>query len=159
MITIYYRCEICHESTAKYKCPGCLVQTCSLPCVKQHKANSGCSGQRDKTAYVAMKDFTDLNLLSGKSGHFLHVVIWAMSNKKISSSMFKSSWWEFLEFYLLLLWQGFNPYPAVHDNPYLCKQCRARSDGLEAIWSGSTLFVIQLVILNENNLWCNLIGW
>ena len=29
----------------------------------------------------------------------------------------------------------------------------------EAIWSGSTLFVIQLVILNENNLWRNLIGW
>ena len=22
-----------------------------------------------------------------------------------------------------------NPYPAVHDNPYLCKQCRSRSDG------------------------------
>ena len=23
----------------------------------------------------------------------------------------------------------FNPYPAVHDNLYLCKQCRSRSDG------------------------------
>ena len=23
----------------------------------------------------------------------------------------------------------FNPYPAVHDNPYICKQCRPRSDG------------------------------
>ena len=23
----------------------------------------------------------------------------------------------------------FNPYPAVHDNPYPCKQCRSRSDG------------------------------
>ena len=22
-----------------------------------------------------------------------------------------------------------NPYPAVHDNHYLCKQCRSRSDG------------------------------
>ena len=29
----------------------------------------------------------------------------------------------------------------------------------EAIWSGSTLFVIWFVILNENILWCNLIGW
>ena len=29
----------------------------------------------------------------------------------------------------------------------------------EAIWSGSTLFVIQLVNLNENIIWCNLIGW
>ena len=29
----------------------------------------------------------------------------------------------------------------------------------EAIWSGSTLFVIQFVNLNKNMLWCNLIGW
>ena len=29
----------------------------------------------------------------------------------------------------------------------------------EAIWSGSTLFVILFVILNENILWHNLIGW
>lgn len=57
-------CELCSENAAKYKCPGCLVQTCSVACVKQHKANSGCSGQRDKTAYVAVKEFTDLNLLN-----------------------------------------------------------------------------------------------
>ena len=29
----------------------------------------------------------------------------------------------------------------------------------EAIWSGSTLFAIQFVNLNENIIWCNLIGW
>ena len=29
----------------------------------------------------------------------------------------------------------------------------------EAIWSGSTLFVIQFVNLNENVIWCNLFGW
>ena len=29
----------------------------------------------------------------------------------------------------------------------------------EAIWSGSTLLVIQFVNLNENIIWCNLIGW
>ena len=29
----------------------------------------------------------------------------------------------------------------------------------EAIWSGSTLFVIQFVNLNENIIWCNLIAW
>ena len=61
-----FRCGICGESAAKYKCPGCLVHTCSLPCVKQHKNTSGCSGQRDKTAFVAMKELTDLNMLSGR---------------------------------------------------------------------------------------------
>ena len=25
--------------------------------------------------------------------------------------------------------QFFNPYPAVHDNPYLCKKCSSRLDG------------------------------
>ena len=29
----------------------------------------------------------------------------------------------------------------------------------EAICSGSTLFVFQFVNLNENIIWCNLIGW
>ena len=54
------------------------------------------------------------------------------------------------------LYLTLNPYPAVHVNPYLCKQCRSRS---EAIWSGSTLFVIQFVNLNENIIWYDLIGW
>ena len=29
----------------------------------------------------------------------------------------------------------------------------------EAIWSGATLFAIQFMNLNENIMWCNLIGW
>ena len=56
---------MCKESVFKYRCPRCLVKTCSLPCVKQHKLTSGCNGQRDKTAFVSLDDFTDLNLLSG----------------------------------------------------------------------------------------------
>ncbi|XP_013412241.1 box C/D snoRNA protein 1-like [Lingula anatina] len=59
-----FRCEVCAQLAAKYKCPRCAIRTCSLPCVKQHKLRQDCSGVRDKTAYVAMKDFTDLNLLS-----------------------------------------------------------------------------------------------
>ncbi|KAK3607484.1 hypothetical protein CHS0354_010289 [Potamilus streckersoni] len=58
------RCEICKENAAKYKCPRCLAQTCSLSCVKHHKAEASCNGQRDKSKYVALKDFSDLHLLS-----------------------------------------------------------------------------------------------
>ncbi|KAK2594573.1 hypothetical protein QQS21_007703 [Conoideocrella luteorostrata] len=46
-------CSICHVSVPKYKCPRCNIQTCSLPCIKKHKAWSECSGHRDPTAYVA----------------------------------------------------------------------------------------------------------
>ena len=37
---------------------------------------------------------------------------------------------------------SFNPYPAVHNNPYINKKCRSRSYG----FSGSTLFAIQIAV-------------
>ncbi|XP_077986306.1 box C/D snoRNA protein 1-like [Glandiceps talaboti] len=58
------RCEVCTETIAKYRCPRCAVRTCSLPCVKVHKNDSSCNGIRDKTAYVAMKEFSEGNLLN-----------------------------------------------------------------------------------------------
>ncbi|SPO05717.1 uncharacterized protein DNG_08404 [Cephalotrichum gorgonifer] len=45
-------CSICHVSAPKYTCPRCKLRTCSLPCIKRHKARSDCSGIRDATAYV-----------------------------------------------------------------------------------------------------------
>ncbi|XP_064458758.1 box C/D snoRNA protein 1-like [Ornithodoros turicata] len=48
----------------KYCCPRCSTRSCSLPCVKLHKRNQECDGIRDKTAYVPLSDFTDLDLLS-----------------------------------------------------------------------------------------------
>lgn len=48
-------CSICHVSAPKYKCPRCNIRTCSLPCIKRHKARSDCSGVRDATAYVPRK--------------------------------------------------------------------------------------------------------
>ncbi|KAJ4243320.1 hypothetical protein NW762_014830 [Fusarium torreyae] len=46
-------CGICHISIPKYKCPRCGTRTCSLACIKKHKAWSECTGERDATAYVA----------------------------------------------------------------------------------------------------------
>ncbi|KAF7546123.1 hypothetical protein G7Z17_g8639 [Cylindrodendrum hubeiense] len=45
-------CAICHISSPKYKCPRCDIRTCSLACIKKHKAWSECTGERDATAYV-----------------------------------------------------------------------------------------------------------
>ncbi|KAF4468690.1 Box C D snoRNA 1 [Fusarium albosuccineum] len=45
-------CGICHISTPKYKCPRCGIRTCSLACIKKHKAWSECTGERDATAYI-----------------------------------------------------------------------------------------------------------
>lgn len=44
------RCEICRTHPAKYRCPGCERQTCSLDCVKSHKVEYQCSGKRQRSA-------------------------------------------------------------------------------------------------------------
>nr|XP_015210728.1 PREDICTED: box C/D snoRNA protein 1 [Lepisosteus oculatus] len=56
-------CEACGSEEARYRCPRCLRPSCSLSCVKRHKSDSGCSGVRDKTAFVPVADFDEMNLL------------------------------------------------------------------------------------------------
>uniref|UniRef100_A0AAV2KRL3 Box C/D snoRNA protein 1 n=1 Tax=Knipowitschia caucasica TaxID=637954 RepID=A0AAV2KRL3_KNICA len=57
-------CAVCGREEAKYTCPRCLTQSCSLLCVKKHKENTECSGVRDKTAFVGLAHFDEMNLLS-----------------------------------------------------------------------------------------------
>ncbi|KAE9591964.1 hypothetical protein Lal_00038348 [Lupinus albus] len=57
-------CEECKSNPSKYKCPGCSIQSCSLPCVKSHKARTGCAGVRNKTQFVPLSQFDDNLLLS-----------------------------------------------------------------------------------------------
>nr|XP_023674811.1 box C/D snoRNA protein 1 [Paramormyrops kingsleyae] len=57
-------CEACGAEEAKYRCPACLKHSCSLPCVKKHKSDSGCTGVRDKTAFVPLSCFDEMTLLS-----------------------------------------------------------------------------------------------
>ena len=39
-------------------------RTCSLRCVKHHKTRIGCSGERDRAAFIATKEFREEDLLS-----------------------------------------------------------------------------------------------
>jgi hypothetical protein len=59
-------CDVCGEQPHKYRCPGCGVRSCGLPCVQRHKAASGCSGKRDRLAFVPLSEFEDRTLLSGE---------------------------------------------------------------------------------------------
>lgn len=59
-------CEICHTEDWKYTCPRCLIHTCSVPCVKKHKLDTQCSGERDKTAYVPLKSYNESTMMNGK---------------------------------------------------------------------------------------------
>lgn len=59
-------CQLCQEKDWIYTCPRCLAHTCSLKCVKQHKKEAACSGERDKTAYVPLQKYTETHMMSGK---------------------------------------------------------------------------------------------
>ncbi|KAL2089540.1 hypothetical protein ACEWY4_014228 [Coilia grayii] len=57
-------CGMCETEEARYRCPGCMTHSCSLVCVKKHKVETGCSGVRDKTAFVPLSEFDEINLLN-----------------------------------------------------------------------------------------------
>lgn len=57
-------CEECKQTEWKYKCPGCELRSCGLACVKAHKTRTGCSGKRDRTAFVPLAEFCDNVLVS-----------------------------------------------------------------------------------------------
>lgn len=57
-------CEVCGGNNAKYTCPKCEVKSCCVKCVRIHKKELECDGIRDKTKYVPISKFTNLDLLS-----------------------------------------------------------------------------------------------
>lgn len=57
-------CEECKKTEWKYKCPRCELRSCGLACVKAHKTRTGCSGKRDRTAFVPLAGFCDNVLVS-----------------------------------------------------------------------------------------------
>jgi HIT zinc finger len=57
-------CIVCKEKPSKYCCPRCDIKTCSLSCVKQHKEATGCSGKRDRTAFVGRGELDERSLMS-----------------------------------------------------------------------------------------------
>lgn len=56
-------CAMC-GAQSKYCCPACSLRTCSLKCVSAHKLEKQCNGVRDKTAFVDVNQFSNMNLLS-----------------------------------------------------------------------------------------------
>lgn len=58
-------CVVCHAKPAIYTCPRCSMRTCSMSCSHQHKSlGDGCSGVRNKAAYVPMNDYGYMALMS-----------------------------------------------------------------------------------------------
>ncbi|TCD70837.1 hypothetical protein EIP91_001527 [Steccherinum ochraceum] len=57
-------CAICTSDSAKYTCPRCKLRTCSLSCSTKHKSiGAGCSGIRNKAAYIPMNQYGYMALM------------------------------------------------------------------------------------------------
>lgn len=57
-------CVICEKNVAIYTCPRCSTRTCSLICSTGHKTRGeGCSGIRNKAAYVPMNQYGYMALM------------------------------------------------------------------------------------------------
>nr|CCC95358.1 unnamed protein product [Trypanosoma congolense IL3000] len=54
-------CCICKERSI-YTCPGCGERTCSITCVRVHKEQFNCKGERDLAKKVSLSEFTDKQL-------------------------------------------------------------------------------------------------
>lgn len=59
-------CQVCQKNSSKYTCPGCEIKFCSVNCCKQHKIQTKCTGERDKTKFIELSKFTDQDIRSGK---------------------------------------------------------------------------------------------
>jgi hypothetical protein len=57
-------CEGC-GAESKYRCPRCDWRSCGIACVRRHKEETGCSGLRDRTAFVPLRAMSDTHLHSG----------------------------------------------------------------------------------------------
>lgn len=57
-------CAICSTEESRYTCPRCHIRTCSLACSTKHKAlGAGCSGVRNKAAYVPPNQYGYMALM------------------------------------------------------------------------------------------------
>ena len=88
-VPLSLKCMICNIKPKAYKCPRCHVLSCSLWCCKAHKAASGCSGQRDRTEYLPIKEFKESNLRNDY--HFLEDVLQTKRRAKTLFSREKPS--------------------------------------------------------------------
>jgi hypothetical protein len=66
------KCEVCDTHTSRYTCPGCRIVYCSVTCCTKHKTDTQCTGKRDKTKFVELENFSEMNMQNDY--HFLEEV-------------------------------------------------------------------------------------
>ena len=57
-------CQTCVSEEWRYTCPRCSLHSCSSACVRRHKQERGCSGERDKCKPVPVCEYSENTLYS-----------------------------------------------------------------------------------------------
>ena len=52
-------CQTCASAEWRYTCPCCSLHSCSSACVRRHKQERGCSGERDKCKPVPICEYNE----------------------------------------------------------------------------------------------------
>lgn len=58
-------CIVCGAVRAIYKCPKCDRRSCSLACVRRHKADNSCDGLQGRSTFAPLPDITEKTILNG----------------------------------------------------------------------------------------------
>lgn len=80
-------CCVC-SARAIYTCPGCGRRTCSIICVRVHKKDFSCTGERDVAVKIPLSEFSDQQL--ERDFHFLESCRRAVDN--VERSFPRASW-------------------------------------------------------------------
>jgi hypothetical protein len=58
-------CVVCGAKKGIYKCPRCDRRSCSLDCVKRHKADNDCDGLQTRSTFTSLPDIGEKTMLNG----------------------------------------------------------------------------------------------
>jgi len=75
-------CDVCQDQVPKYTCPACAISTCSLPCVKKHKIELGCTGKR-MPEFVSLPEMND--------NHLRHDFFFIKEGERLAGESFRIS--------------------------------------------------------------------
>jgi hypothetical protein len=71
-------CVVCSAARAIYKCPKCDRRSCSLDCVRRHKADNACDGTQSRSNFMPINDINEKIILNGTS-HYVIVQHYALT--------------------------------------------------------------------------------
>lgn len=140
-------CQICNQEAAKYKCPACLLRTCSLKCVNLHKTQMNCCGKFKYEKFYPPSQL-DENFAK-KDINYLSEMLQRTENSKKRLNVINKNW-EILRYKLLKVYAQKNAGVIFRSAPPVMSRHRENisfwhSKSKTLYWTCEFSFVKELV--------------